>query len=66
MDEVATTEEDAVAAVTGITDYLMDKINTEIAPDFVLRDGHNRLLYFDMEAADVFVLTVQRGKVVIA
>jgi len=66
----AATNPDAV--LQDFTDYIADLITSGIAddescPDFLIAlPEQNRRAYFDVEAAEVFVITVERGRIEVA
>lgn len=60
------------AVLRDFTDYISDLVTSGIAsrdscPDFVLAlPEDNRRAYFDVEGGEVFVITVERGRIEVA
>lgn len=54
------------ASFQRITDYLVDKLSRELGDDRIIPLGPNRVAYIDTEACEVYVVTIERGRIEIA
>jgi hypothetical protein len=53
-------------SLRGISDYLFDKLSREIGDDRIIPLGPNKIAYIETETCEVYVVTVQLGRIEVA